>query len=100
MVVIIQPIRLLISRLINHIFTCLPTYRPRRRSIIFNLSYTLRACVYTHMLWTTSLQTKLSELSDPHTVYPQGEILNYVMTYTCNFIAALTWEVVQSLYRP
>ncbi len=50
MVVTIQPIRLLTSRLINHLShlsICLPTYRPRRRLIIFNLSTSLCA------LWVT-----------------------------------------------
>ncbi len=48
MVVKIQPIRLLTSRLINHLSTCLPTYRPRSRLIIFNLSTSLCA------LWVTN----------------------------------------------
>ncbi len=44
-----MPIRLLISRLINHLSTCLPTYRPRRRLIIFNLPTSLCA------LWVPSV---------------------------------------------
>ncbi len=38
-------------RLINHVSTCLPTYQPRRRLIIFNLSTSLCALWVTGLLW-------------------------------------------------